>query len=184
MEFDWYVPGVDPMSPGGAIQMVCNGGMQGKDEVDVRTHDDKFCRSTQNYMGPSDAGTCVYAGDPSCVSPGADLTVGALHITLKRLDELDWSPPYVGVRQIVVRPPTPFDPLSGILHIFQPFTSQVGPSDAISTPSPCRALALQPILQDGPAFSACTLRSTWKIAPPGTLCAQLYCTALTVRHAV
>jgi hypothetical protein len=116
------VPPEDPLSPGGAVQMVCNGGMQGKDEVDIRTHEDKFCRSTTNYQGPSAVNTCLYAGDPSCASPGADLTVGALHVTLKRLDELDWTPPYVGVRQIIVRPPTPFDPLSGIMHIFQPFT--------------------------------------------------------------
>lgn len=97
--------------------------MRANDEVERRSHNNPLCDSAEKYAGPSPAGSCMFAADPSCKYTGADVVVGALLISRKRLDLLDWTPPYTHVHQIIVKAKLPID--LGILKIFQPFTWQV-----------------------------------------------------------
>jgi len=112
VELSWYVAASDKTSAQGAINTVCNGDFAAN-QIPLLING-TYCPSGYNnasaandklYLGPSPAGTCTFVNDPSCVSPGPDMVIGAVHVTVERLSQLQFSAPYMNVQQTIVKRP-------------------------------------------------------------------------------
>ena len=98
VEFDWYLPtGLDVTSASGPVRMVCNGDFQKTGKPAGAN-----CSASAEYKGASDWNKCTSREDPGCVSKGPDMVAGAVHVLRERLDLLDFTSPYIEVRQVVV----------------------------------------------------------------------------------
>ena len=73
------------------------------DFINHRKPSNSNCTANYEYKGPSPFGACKSRDDPTCVSKGPDLVAGAVHILRERVDLLDFTGPYVTVRQVTVK---------------------------------------------------------------------------------
>lgn len=86
-----------------ATRQVCNNDFADISPLQANGTGPAVCPSANSYSGASTWNDCSYQGDATCVSPGPDMVAGAVHILRERLDMLDFSMPYLTVRQVVVK---------------------------------------------------------------------------------
>jgi hypothetical protein len=81
------------------------------------------CPAYDTYKGPSAKGVCNSRDDSTCVSPGPDIAIGLIDITVLRLDIFQFSTPYHYTRQAIVRQPIKLTSVSdAFLNIFKCFS--------------------------------------------------------------
>mmetsp|Transcript_40767 Transcript_40767/g.96518 ORF Transcript_40767/g.96518 Transcript_40767/m.96518 type:complete len:619 (+) Transcript_40767:129-1985(+) len=105
VQFEWYLPPSGRNLAANAVKMACNDNFEDISPLTLEANATgaAMCGSATSYMGASDTLTCSYVNDASCVSKGPDMVAGAVHIMRERLDMIDFSMPYLTVRQVVVK---------------------------------------------------------------------------------
>ena len=129
IEFDWYLPPKDRTNSYSALEMVCQGSFKPDlaSSQGVNSTENKCASSTlQGYRGPSEAGTCQFIGDPTCVSPGPDFAIGAIHVSPESWQKISMSEPFFTFKQLVVkRPLEKPDPASEFLKVYAAFSGEL-----------------------------------------------------------